>query len=148
KDFPKWYPQVLKKTEMVEYYDVSGCYIFRPWPSAFGKKFKVWWFSGKIEHLGVKGCYFPTFVSKRALEKEKDHIEGFAPEVAWVTKAGETDLKTPIAVCPTSETVIYPAYANWIRSHRDLPVRLNQWNNVVRWEFKHPCRNHCIHDRR
>ncbi|KAI8805078.1 hypothetical protein BJ742DRAFT_821725 [Cladochytrium replicatum] len=136
-DFPKWYQQVLKKTEMLEYYDVSGCYILRPW------SFRIWkevqkWFGGKIEDLGVEDCYFPIFVSKRALEKEKDHIEGFAPEVAWVTKAGETDLETPIAVRPTSETVMYPAYANWIRSHRDLPVRLNQWNNVVRWEFKHP----------
>ncbi|KAF3932311.1 hypothetical protein ABW19_dt0207185 [Dactylella cylindrospora] len=78
------------------------------------------------------------FVSSKVLEREKDHIEGFAPEVAWVTKAGSTELEEPIAIRPTSETVMYPYYAKWIRSHRDLPLRLNQWNSVVRWEFKHP----------
>ena len=69
---------------------------------------------------------------------EKEHVEGFAPEVAWVTKSGSSDLERPIAIRPTSETVMYPYYAQWIRSHRDLPLRLNQWTNVVRWEFKHP----------
>lgn len=78
------------------------------------------------------------FVSSRVLEKEKDHIEGFAPEVAWVTRAGKSELEEPIAIRPTSETVMYPYYAKWIRSHRDLPLKLNQWNSVVRWEFKHP----------
>lgn len=78
------------------------------------------------------------FVPKSALEKEKEHVEGFAPEVAWVTKSGTSDLQEPIAIRPTSETIIYPAYSRWIRSHRDLPLRLNQWTNVVRWEFKHP----------
>lgn len=70
--------------------------------------------------------------------KEEEHLEGFAPEVAWVTKYGTTDLEKPIAVRPTSETIMYPAFKNWIRSHRDLPLKLNQWNNVVRWEFKNP----------
>jgi len=70
--------------------------------------------------------------------QEKDHVEGFAPEVAWVTRAGTTELEHPIAVRPTSETIMYPAYAKWIRSHRDLPLKLNQWTNVVRWEFKFP----------
>jgi len=88
--------------------------------------------------LGVENCYFPIFVSQGALEREKDHIADFAPEVAWVTKSGDTDLAEPIAIRPTSETVMYPAYAKWIQSHRDLPIKLNQWNNVVRWEFKHP----------
>ena len=69
---------------------------------------------------------------------EKDHVEGFAPEVAWVTKSGKSDLAKPIAVRPTSETIMYPAFKKWIRSHRDLPLRLNQWSNVVRWEFKCP----------
>jgi prolyl-tRNA synthetase len=78
------------------------------------------------------------FVSKSALETEKDHVEGFAPEVAWVTRSGSSELAEPIAIRPTSETIMYPAYAKWIRSHRDLPLRLNQWTNVVRWEFKHP----------
>ena len=78
------------------------------------------------------------FVSKEALETEKEHVEGFSPEVAWVTKSGQSDLQNPIAIRPTSETIMYPAYAKWIHSHRDLPYKLNQWSNVVRWEFKHP----------
>ena len=88
--------------------------------------------------MGVKNCSFPLFVSEDVLNKEKDHIEGFAAEVAWVTHAGKTPLEKKIAIRPTSETVMYPYYAKWIRSHRDLPLRLNQWNSVVRWEFKHP----------
>lgn len=78
------------------------------------------------------------FVTEKALNKEKDHVEGFSPEVAWVTKSGSADLPEPIAVRPTSETIMYPAYAKWIKSHRDLPLKLNQWTNVVRWEFKDP----------
>jgi len=70
--------------------------------------------------------------------KEKDHLEGFSPEVAWVTKSGQSDMAEPIAIRPTSETIMYPAFAKWIHSHRDLPLLINQWTNVVRWEFKHP----------
>jgi prolyl-tRNA synthetase len=92
----------------------------------------------EIKKEGVENCYFPLFVSQARLEAEKDHIEDFAPEVAWVTRSGDTELELPIAVRPTSETVMYPVFANWIRSHRDLPMKLNQWCNVVRWEFKHP----------
>ncbi|XP_026551528.1 bifunctional glutamate/proline--tRNA ligase isoform X2 [Pseudonaja textilis] len=133
----EWYSQVITKSEMIEYYDVSGCYILRPWA------FSVWeaikdFFDSEIKKLGVENCYFPMFVSQAALEKEKTHIADFAPEVAWVTKSGKTELAEPIAVRPTSETVMYPAYAKWIQSHRDLPVKLNQWCNIVRWEFKHP----------
>ena len=122
---------------MLDYYDVSGCYILRP------NSYFVWetiqdWFNARIKKLGVQNTYFPMFVSQRVLEKEKDHIEGFAPEVAWVTRAGNSELDEHIAIRPTSETVMYPYYAKWIRSHRDLPLKLNQWNSVVRWEFKHP----------
>lgn len=85
---------------------------------------------------GVRNAYFPMFVPEAALTREKDHVEGFAPEVAWVTHSGDTKLKEKIAIRPTSETIMYPAYSKWIRSHRDLPLRLNQWTNVVRWEFK------------
>lgn len=92
----------------------------------------------KIKSIGVRNCSFPLFVSEDVLTKEKDHIEGFAAEVAWVTHAGNSKLDKKIAIRPTSETVMYPYYAKWIRSHRDLPLRLNQWNSVVRWEFKHP----------
>uniref|UniRef100_A0A183DQB1 Proline--tRNA ligase n=1 Tax=Gongylonema pulchrum TaxID=637853 RepID=A0A183DQB1_9BILA len=95
-------------------------------------------FDKEIKKLGVRNCYFPMFVSQNALEKEKKHIADFAPEVAWVTRAGSSELSEPIAIRPTSETVMYPSYAKWVQSHRDLPIRLNQWCNVVRWEFKHP----------
>jgi len=134
---PDWYSQVLLKAEMMEYYDVSGCYILRPWSFAIWEMMKDF-FDKEIKKLGVENCYFPIFVSQAALEREKEHIADFAPEVAWVTKSGDTELAEPIAIRPTSETVMYPAYAKWIQSHRDLPLKLNQWNNVVRWEFKHP----------
>jgi prolyl-tRNA synthetase len=101
-------------------------------------EFVARFFDSEIKNLGVKNAYFPLFIFKARLETEKDHIEGFAPEVAWVTKSGSSDLKEPIAVRPTSETIMYPAFAKWIRSYRDLPLKLNQWTNAVRWEFKSP----------
>ena len=116
---------------------MGNCYILRPWSHKIWEHIRAW-FNERIELLGVENSYFPLFVSKKALEAEKDHVEGFAPEVAWVTKSGETDLEEPIAVRPTSETIMYPSYSKWIRSHRDLPLKLNQWSNVVRWEFKFP----------
>ncbi|XP_068795977.1 bifunctional glutamate/proline--tRNA ligase isoform X4 [Struthio camelus] len=132
-----WFSQVITKSEMIEYYDVSGCYVLRPWAYAIWEAIKNF-FDAEIKKLGVENCYFPMFVSQAALEKEKTHIADFAPEVAWVTRSGKTELAEPIAVRPTSETVMYPAYAKWVQSHRDLPIKLNQWCNVVRWEFKHP----------
>uniref|UniRef100_A0A3B4U160 Bifunctional glutamate/proline--tRNA ligase n=1 Tax=Seriola dumerili TaxID=41447 RepID=A0A3B4U160_SERDU len=132
-----WYSQVITKSEMIEYYDVSGCYVLRPWAFSIWEAIKDF-FDREIKKLGVENCYFPMFVSQAALEKEKSHIADFAPEVAWVTRSGKTELAEPIAVRPTSETVMYPAYAKWVQSHRDLPIKLNQWCNVVRWEFKHP----------
>ncbi|CAE7689677.1 proRS [Symbiodinium pilosum] len=136
-DFATWYTQVITRSEMVEYYDVSGCYILRPW------SFSIWqqvsrWLDDKIQALGVQNAYFPCFVSQEALRTEEEHLEDFAPEVAWVTKSGTSDLTKPIAIRPTSETIMYPAFAKWIRSYRDLPLQLNQWTNVVRWEFKQP----------
>uniref|UniRef100_A0A673KS25 glutamate--tRNA ligase n=1 Tax=Sinocyclocheilus rhinocerous TaxID=307959 RepID=A0A673KS25_9TELE len=133
----EWYSQVITKAEMIEYYDVSGCYVLRPWSYSIWEAIKEF-FDREIKKLGVENCYFPMFVSQAALEKEKTHIADFAPEVAWVTRSGKTELAEPIAVRPTSETVMYPAYAKWVQSHRDLPIKLNQWCNVVRWEFKHP----------
>ncbi|VDK71422.1 unnamed protein product [Onchocerca ochengi] len=133
----EWYTQIIMKADMIEYYDVSGCYILRPWSFAIWEIIKKW-FDSEIKKLGVCNCYFPMFVSQNALEKEKEHIADFAPEVAWVTRAGNSELNEPIAIRPTSETVMYPSYAKWIQSYRDLPIRLNQWCNVVRWEFKHP----------
>lgn len=136
-NFPNWYTDVIVLSEMISYYDISGCYILRPW------SYKMWeliqeWFNVEIREMEVENAYFPLFVSKDRLEKEKDHVEGFAPEVAWVTKSGEGDLAKHIAIRPTSETIMYPAFSDWIQSHRDLPLKLNQWSNVVRWEFKYP----------
>lgn len=122
---------------MIDYYTVSGCYILKPWSYGIWEEIQSW-FNIEIKELGVQNSYFPMFVSASVLEREKDHIEGFSPEVAWVTRAGTTDLEEAIAIRPTSETVMYPYYAKWIRSHRDLPLKLNQWNSVVRWEFKNP----------
>ncbi|KAI6159046.1 prolyl-tRNA synthetase [Pisolithus thermaeus] len=154
-DFSAWYQSVLLKADMLEYYSVSGCYILRPWSYSIWEEIQDW-FNKRIKAMGVQNVYFPMFVSSKVLEREKDHIEGFSPEVAWVTRAGSSELEEPIAIRPTSETVMYPCrcshvvsrpeinydhrldYAKWVKSHRDLPLKLNQWNNVVRWEFKHP----------
>ncbi len=136
-DFSGWYQQVITFSEMIDYSDISGCYILRPCG------YEVWeqiqrWFDDRIKELGVSNSYFPLFVSQKALQSEKNHVEGFAPEVAWVTKSGDSDLAEPIAVRPTSEAIMYPAFSRWIRSHRDLPLKLNQWSNIVRWEFRDP----------
>ena len=138
-DFATWYGEVITKSEMIEYGKISGCYILRPW--SFGiweqiqRAFDGWI---KAEPLEVENCYFPLFVTKGALEAEEDHVDGFAPEVAWVTRSGDSELAEPIAIRPTSETIMYPEFAKWLRSHRDLPLKLNQWCSVVRWEFKYP----------
>ncbi|KAF2143561.1 uncharacterized protein K452DRAFT_325537 [Aplosporella prunicola CBS 121167] len=136
-DLGEWYQQVLTKGGMLAYYDVAGCYILKPWSYAIWEHIQGW-FNERIKKMGVKNCYFPIFISADNLQREKDHVEGFAAEVAWVTKGGKSDLEKPVAVRPTSETAMYPYFANEIRSHRDLPLKLNQWSNIVRWEFKHP----------
>ncbi|KAK6853207.1 prolyl-tRNA synthetase [Apiospora arundinis] len=135
-NFPQWYQEVVLKAEMIEYYtEISGFFIMRPATMYIWNVIRKW-FTAEIEALGVDETNFPMFLSAKSLEKEKDHVEGFAPELAWVTKAGDKNLEVPVAVRPTSEAVMYPYYAKWIRSHRDLPFRLNQWNSVVRWEAK------------
>ncbi len=137
-NWPMWYQQVIKKSEMIEYCnDVSGCYVLRPWSYAIWERVQSY-LDARFKEHGVENAYFPMFVTKSALEKEKSHVEGFKAEVAWVTKSGDTDLQEPIAIRPTSETIMYPYYQKWIRSHRDLPLKLNQWTNIVRWEFKDP----------
>ena len=109
---------------MIEYYEISGCYILRP------LAYYIWenitsFLDPRFKKSGVSNCYFPMFVTNAALSKEAQHVAGFAPEVAWVTRSGKTDLKEPIAIRPTSETIMYPSYAKWIHSHRDLPLCLN-----------------------
>ncbi|KAI0511586.1 hypothetical protein KFK09_012216 [Dendrobium nobile] len=135
--FGEWYSEVVVNSEMIEYYDISGCYILRPWTMSIWETMQAF-FDAEIKKMNVKNAYFPLFVTENVLQKEKNHIEGFAPEVAWVTKSGQSDLEVPIAIRPTSETVMYPYFSKWIRGHRDLPLKLNQWCNVVRWEFSHP----------
>ena len=137
KDFNEWYNQVVVKSDMIDYSSVSGCIVFKP------SSYEIWEkiqniFNEKIKKTGHRNCYFPLFIPERLLMKEKEHVEGFTPEVAWVTKAGNKELDEKLAIRPTSETVMYESYAKWIRSWRDLPLLLNQWNNVIRWEFKHP----------
>eukprot|EP00959_Pyramimonas_sp_CCMP1952_P427451 8952235-Pyramimonas_sp.AAC.1 len=136
-DFGKWYSQVVTAAELIEYYDISGCYILRPHAYSMWESIQSF-VDGEIKKMGVQNSYFPCFVSQKALTAEKDHVEGFAAEVAWVTRSGNSELEEPIAVRPTSETVMYPIFSTWIRSHRDLPLKLNQWCNVVRWEFSNP----------
>ena len=136
-DFSMWYQQVITKAEMVEYYDISGCYILRPWSYSIWENIQRF-FDDRIKTIGVENTYFPLFVTDKQLSKEESHIKGFKPEVAWVTKSGDTPLANPIAIRPTSETIMYPSFSKWIRSHRDLPLKINQWTNIVRWEFKNP----------
>jgi prolyl-tRNA synthetase len=135
-NFDEWYIQVILKSELADYSDVSGCMILRP------DAYFIWEQIQKLtddnfKKAGIKNVYFPLFIPEKFLVKEKDHVKGFSPEVAWVTHAGDRKLDERLAIRPTSETIMYPSYSKWIRSWRDLPMRYNQWNNVVRWEFKH-----------
>ncbi|KAK5117349.1 hypothetical protein LTR62_005966 [Meristemomyces frigidus] len=136
-DLSEWYQQTIIKGDLLEFTDIPGCYIYQP------GSYRIWefiqeFFNKRIRKMGVKNCYFPLFISEANLQREKDHIEGFAAEVAWVTEGGKNKLEKRLAVRPTSETAMYSFYSKKIRSHRDLPLKMNQWNNVVRWEFKHP----------
>ncbi|MGC9037580.1 MAG: proline--tRNA ligase [Candidatus Micrarchaeia archaeon] len=136
-NFSEWYTEVLIKSRFVDYSEVSGTLVFRPaayfaWQTVANAVDK------ELRAVGVEDVYFPLFIPERLLKKEAEHFKGFTPEVAWVTEAGDSKLDERLAVRPTSETIMYASYAKWIRSWRDLPLRYNQWNNVVRWEFKHP----------
>lgn len=136
-DISNWYTEVIQKAELADYTDVSGCIVFRPYAYAIWEKI-VSAVDSRLKEMGVKNAYFPLFIPEKLLQKESAHVKGFTPEVAWVTHAGESKLDERLAVRPTSETIMYESYKNWIRSWRDLPLKINQWNNVVRWEFKHP----------
>ncbi|MBI2664242.1 proline--tRNA ligase [Candidatus Woesearchaeota archaeon] len=136
-DFSEWYTQVIVKSELVDYTSVSGCFAFRPYGYAIWEKI-VAEVDMRLKKMGVQNVYFPLFIPEKLFKKEAEHVAGFAPEVAWVTHGGDTKLDERLAVRPTSETIMYESYAKWIRSWRDLPIKYNQWNNVVRWEFRHP----------
>jgi prolyl-tRNA synthetase len=129
----EWYTQVVKKAELAKYAEVKGCMIIKPYGMKLWESIKEN-FNEKIEDTGVENAYFPLFIRESTLAKEEDIVEGFDPEVAWVTHGGDEELEERIAVRPTSESVIAPYMADEIRSHRDLPFRVNQWANVVRWE--------------
>ncbi|GIU69312.1 MAG: proline--tRNA ligase [Candidatus Woesearchaeota archaeon] len=136
-DFSEWYQQAILKSEMIEYGPVSGCMIIRPYAYSIWEKVQKY-FNKKIKKMGVKNAYFPLLIPENLFNKEKEHVEGFSPEVAWVTHGGSSKLPEKLGIRPTSETIMYYSYSKWIRSWRDLPLKLNQWCNIVRWEFKHP----------
>jgi len=134
-DFSEWYTQVVLKSGMADYAPVKGCMIFREHSYAIWEKIQQI-FDGKIKKTGHRNVYFPLFIPESFLKKEAEHFEGFVPEVAWVTVGGNTALEERLAVRPTSETIIHATLGKWIRSWRDLPIKLNQWCNIVRWETK------------
>jgi prolyl-tRNA synthetase len=135
--FDEWYTQVILRAEIADYTAVSGCLAYRPSGYAIWENIQKAT-DAEFKKIGIQNTYFPLFIPERLLRKEAEHVEGFSPEVAWVTQAGDSPLDERLAVRPTSETMMYEVVPRWIRSWRDLPLRLNQWNNVVRWEFRHP----------
>lgn len=132
-DFPQWYTDVVKKAELVDYGSVKGCMIMRPYGYALWDNIKNY-LDGKIKETGHENVQMPLFITESLLKKEADHVEGFAPEVAWVTHGGHDKLEERLCVRPTSEVLFCEHYAKIIQSHRDLPKLYNQWANVVRWE--------------
>ena len=132
-DFTKWYTDVCLKAELVSYSNVAGCVIFRPYGYALWEAIRAE-FDRRFKETGHQNVYMPMFIPESLLQKEKDHIEGFAPEVAWVTHGGTEELTERMCVRPTSETLFCDHYKNIVHSWRDLPQLLNQWCSVVRWE--------------
>ena len=132
-NFSEWYIDICKKADLLDYSAVSGCIVYKP------NLYEIWeeiqnFFNYKIKKSGVKNTLFPIFIPQKFLLKEKDHVEGFAPEVLWVSEGGGKKLKEKLAIRPTSETIMYDSYSKWIKSYKDLPLRLNQWNTIYRWE--------------
>ncbi len=134
-DFSAWYNEVVLKAELADYSPVRGCMVIRP--SGYG----IWErmqraLDDQFKATGHQNAYFPLFIPQSFLEKEAAHVEGFAPETAVVTHGGGKKLEEPLIVRPTSETIIYAMFAKWVQSYRDLPLLINQWANVVRWEMR------------
>jgi prolyl-tRNA synthetase len=134
-DFPQWYQDVVARAELAETGPVRGTMVVRPWGWAIWELMQAD-MDRRIKATGVQNAYFPLFIPMSFLEKEKEHVEGFRPELAVVTHGGGEKLAEPVVVRPTSETVINHLFAKWIQSHRDLPLLINQWANVVRWELR------------
>jgi len=132
-DMPEWYSQVILKSELADYAPVKGCMVIRPYGYSVWQKV-VNYLDANINRLGVKNAYFPMFIPESFFQKEAEHAQGFKAEVAWV--ATKDDNGERLALRPTSETIIYDSYSRWIRSWRDLPLKINQWCNIVRWEVK------------
>jgi prolyl-tRNA synthetase len=132
-DFAQWYTDVVRKAELVDYSSVRGSMVIRPYGYAIWENIKAE-LDSKIKETGHENVYMPLFIPESLLQKEKDHVEGFAPEVAWVTHGGQEELAERLVVRPTSEVLFCEHYANIIQSYRDLPKLYNQWSNVVRWE--------------
>lgn len=132
-DFAKWYTDIVKKAELIEYSSVRGCMVLRPYGYAIWENIQKI-FDQKFKETGHENVYMPMFIPESLLQKEKDHVEGFAPEVAWVTHGGEQELAERLCVRPTSETLFCEHYKNIVHSYRDLPKLYNQWCSVVRWE--------------
>lgn len=132
-DFSRWYIDVIKKAELMDYSPVRGCIVFRP------EGYELWEniqrdLDRRFKETGHRNAYFPLFIPETFFQKEKEHVEGFNPELPWVTEAAGEKLEERLAIRPTSETMFGHMYAKWIQSYRDLPVLINQWANVVRWE--------------
>ena len=132
-DFAQWYTDIVKKAEMIEYTSVKGCLVIRPYAYAVWENIQRI-LDAKFKETGHENVCMPMFIPESLLQKEKDHVEGFAPEVAWVTHGGSEPLEDRLCVRPTSETLFCEHYSNIIHSYRDLPKLYNQWVSVVRWE--------------
>ncbi|HPI67313.1 MAG TPA: proline--tRNA ligase [bacterium] len=134
-NFSDWYNDVVIAAGLADYSDVKGCMIIKPYGYALWENIQKT-LDEKIKALGVDNVYLPLFIPESYFKKEAEHVEGFAPEVAWVTEAGGKKLEERLAIRPTSETIMYKTFANWISSYRDLPLKVNQWANIVRWEMR------------
>ncbi len=134
-DFPAWYQEVVKQADLAENSLARGTMVIKPYGYAIWEAIRDA-LDLRFKQTGHENLYFPMFIPQRLLEREKEHVEGFAPEVAVVTHAGGEELAEPLIVRPTSETIIWDAYSRWIQSYRDLPLLYNQWANVVRWEMR------------
>lgn len=133
KDFSRWYTDVVLKTDLVDYSPVRGCMVIKPYGYSIWENIQrvTDW---RFKKTGHKNAYFPLLIPESFLKKEVEHFEGFSPEVLWVTHGGSEELTERLVIRPTSETIICTMYSKWIKSYRDLPVLINQWCNVVRWE--------------
>jgi prolyl-tRNA synthetase len=134
-DFPQWYQDVVALAEMAENGPAAGTMVIRPWGYGIWERFQSE-LDRRIKEAGAENAYFPLLIPQSFLHLEAEHVEGFSPELAIVTHGGGKELEEPLVVRPTSETVINSLFAKWIQSHRDLPMLLNQWANVVRWELR------------